>query len=194
LSLLAPSTIGSGDAVRELDIEAPESAQAFSASSIEALYRAQAARLRRYVSRRLGWDDAGDVVQEAFARLAGATSSGRTVIAVPEAFITTVATNVLRDRARASARHAIQLRNLEDWTVPSSHDPHALLEDRESLRAVGRALAAMNPRRRRIFLLHRAENLTYAEVAETVGMSEKGVKKQMAKALVELRRAAGRPA
>ena len=32
--------------------------------------------------------------------------------------------------------------------------------------------------------------LTYAEIGEEVGMSEKGVKKQMAKALGELRRAA----
>ena len=56
---------------------------------------------------------------------------------------------------------------------------------------VARALSDMNPRRRKIFLLHRTENLTYAEIGETVGMSEKGVKKQMAKALLELRCAVG---
>lgn len=158
------------------------------------LYRAQAGRLRRYVSRRLGWDDAGDVVQEAFAKLAGAAVGGHAVIDVPEAFATTVATNVLRDRARAAARHTLHLQALVDWAEPLAHDPHALLENREALRAVGLALSTMNARRRRIFLLHRAENLTYAEIGRTVGMSEKGVKKQMAKALVELRCAVGRPA
>jgi RNA polymerase sigma factor (sigma-70 family) len=56
-----------------------------------------------------------------------------------------------------------------------------------------RALAKMNPRRRRIFMLHRFEQFTYAEIGGEVGMSEKGVKKQMAKALMELRRAAERP-
>ena len=69
-----------------------------------------------------------------------------------------------------------------------------MFEDREAVCAIERALADMNPRRRRIFMLHRFEDLTYAEIGGAVGMSEKGVKKQMAKALVELRLAVDRPA
>ena len=42
-----------------------------------------------------------------------------------------------------------------------------------------------------IFLLHRLDHLTYAEIGDVVGMSEKGVKKQMAKALFDLRCALG---
>lgn len=191
MSSLAPSTLGPDEAVGAVDIEPVDSSGSLSAGSLEALYRAQAGRLRRYVSRRLGWDEAVDVVQEAFAKLAGATSAGQTVLDVPEAYATTVTKNVLRDRARAAARHALQLQALADRAEPLVHDPHALLEDRDDLRAVARALSDMNPRRRKIFLLHRTENLTYAEIGETVGMSEKGVKKQMAKALLELRCAVG---
>jgi DNA-directed RNA polymerase specialized sigma24 family protein len=36
-------------------------------------------------------------------------------------------------------------------------------------------------------LLHRVEHLTYAQIAAETGMSVKGVKKQMAKALLQLR-------
>ena len=40
-------------------------------------------------------------------------------------------------------------------------------------------------------MLHRFEQMSYADIGREVGMSEKGIKKQMAKALLELRRAAG---
>jgi RNA polymerase sigma-70 factor (ECF subfamily) len=61
------------------------------------------------------------------------------------------------------------------------------LESREALRRIELALAMMPSRRARIFTLHRFEQMTYAQVANEVGMSEKAVKKQIAKALVQLR-------
>jgi RNA polymerase sigma-70 factor (ECF subfamily) len=163
----------------------------FSAAGLDALYRSSAARLARQFARRVGREDAEDVIQETFAKLAGATSHASEPIECPEAFVTTAATNVLRDRARAAARRALQDHQLACDPDVRTPDPQRLAESRETLRAVDDALARMNPRRRRIFMLHRFEQLTYAEVGEVVGMSEKGVKKQIAKALVELRRAAG---
>jgi RNA polymerase sigma-70 factor (ECF subfamily) len=160
---------------------------------LDTLYRRHAARLIRELARRVGRDVARDVTQEAFAKLASLRRGGR-AIESPEAFVTTVAVNVLRDRARAAARRALQDHQLVNDRGEVGPDPHRLFESRETLRAVERALAAMNPRRRRIFVLHRFEQLTYAEIGGAVGMSEKGVKKQIAKALVELRRAAERPA
>lgn len=165
----------------------------FSASAIELLYRRQASRLRGYLSRRLGRDEADDLLQDSFLKLVGAKPLGSPVDC-PEAFVTAIARNALRDRARAAARQAIQLRQLAGDADRTPDDPHRLSESRESLRAIEHALGDMNPRRRRIFLLHRFDDLTYAEIGEAVGMSEKGVKKQMAKALVELRNAVERPA
>lgn len=107
----------------------------------------------------------------------------------PVAFATTVAKNALRDRARDAARQAVNRQRLVDAETCMANHPQELIEDREALRAIERALSEMKSRRRRIFMLHRFENLTYAEVGEEVGMSEKGVKKQIAKALFELRQA-----
>jgi RNA polymerase sigma-70 factor (ECF subfamily) len=164
----------------------------FSAAALEHLYRTHTARLVRHLARRVGRDDAGDIVNEAFTKLACAGPDARRAIESPEAFVTTVATNVLRDRARLAARRAVQLEQLALDAGQSAADPHRLLEAREALRAVEQALQRMNPRRRRIFMLHRFEQMTYAEIGTEVGMSEKGVKKQMAKALFELRVAADR--
>lgn len=188
MSQSAPSALSSGapfdPPVAEPD--EPAEARAFSAIGLEALYRRHATRLIGRFARSIGRDDARDVVHEAFARLAG-TSSPAHPIDCPEAFVTTVATNVLRDRARAAARRALQESQFARESHDVAPDPHSLFESRDALRIIERALAQMSPRRRRIFMLHRFEHLTYAEIGDEVGMSEKGIKKQIAKALVELR-------
>lgn len=181
--------IVAGEAVETLDGHSisPAEPAGFSAKALDALYRTHGSRLCRFFARRVGHEEAADVVQEAFARLARILPAARYPIDRPEAFVTTVATNVLRDRARTAARHALRVSQLASEDHLAEDDPHRLVESREALRAVEHALAAMNPRRRRIFWLHRFEDLTYAQIGDEVGMSEKGVKKQMAKALVELR-------
>ena len=161
--------------------------------TIDTLYRRHAARLRHFFARRGAREDADDLVQETFAKLT-ATQRGLERVERPEAYVTTVAVNVLRDRARSAARRALLLDRADGAGGEVDDDPYRLLENRQSLRAIEAALSTMNPRRRRIFLLHRLEQLTYAEIGQVVGMSEKGVKKQMAKALVELRQAMDRAA
>ena len=109
----------------------------------------------------------------------------------PEAYLGTVATNLLRDRARIAARRALDRHDALDPEALPTDDPHHRLEQRDLLARLDQALAALPSRRRRIFLLHRLDHLTYAEIGDVVGMSEKGVKKQMAKALFDLRSALG---
>ena len=46
----------------------------------------------------------------------------------------------------------------------------------------------LRPKTREVFMAHRMEGLTYAEIAERTGLSVKGVEKQMSKALVQLDR------
>ena len=160
-----------------------------SAGGLERLYRKHGAALLRRLSRQLDREEARDLVHEAFARIAAMSPARRASIDCPEAFATAIAKNALRDRARAAARQAVNRQRLANTEPCPAGDPHELMQDREALRAIERALSEMKSRRRRIFMLHRFGNLTYAEVGEEVGMSEKGVKKQIAKALLELRRA-----
>lgn len=160
-------------------------------AALDALYREHASRLLRFFSRRTGKDDAYDLVHETFARFAGRRNAAAAVVERPEAYLSTVATNLLRDRAKVAARQALEHHGLVDAMGVASPDPHRLLEDRDALARLEVAVARLRPRRRRIFLLHRVEQLTYADIANEVGMSVKGVKKQMAKAFFELRRDMG---
>lgn len=53
--------------------------------------------------------------------------------------------------------------------------------------AVQRAIDQLPPRRRMVFLLHRRHDLTYAEVAQIMGITRKTVENQMGRALKFLR-------
>jgi len=166
----------------------PDDLPAAQPLNLDSLYQACADRLTRFFARRAGPEEALDLVHETFARLAGARAS----VVAPEAYANRIATNLLRDRARAAARRALAARSDGEADLSAiSEDPHRLLEARERLVVLERAVQQLGARRRRIFLLHRVEGLTYAEIADEVGMSVKGVKKQMTKALIELRRAMG---
>ena len=68
------------------------------------------------------------------------------------------------------------------------NDVQAQLETRDTLRRLEAAVARMKPRTRTIFLAHRIEGLSYAEIAERFGLSVKGVEKQMSKAIAQIDR------
>lgn len=154
---------------------------------LDKLYRTHAARLRSFFARRAGRQEAQDLVHETFLRFARLDDTAAAGIRKQEAYLGTVATNLLRDRARAAARRAFELHCPYDEVIVSTGDPHQLLEDRDAIARLEKLLEKLGPRRRRIFLLHRLEHLTYAEIAAETGLSIKGVKKQMAKALLQLR-------
>ena len=159
-------------------------------STLERLYRENAARLTRFFARRASQDEASDLLQETFARFA-VLEEPASYVQKPEAYLGTVATNLLRDRARSAARCAVNRQQPLDTDHPCGIDPHRVLEDRNTLARLEIAVQRLSSRRRQIFLLHRLEHLTYAEIASKMGMSVKGVKTQMAKALLELRRELG---
>ena len=75
-----------------------------------------------------------------------------------------------------------------DDAVMPSVDPHKHLESRDMLRRVEAAMLRLPDKTRQIFIAHRIEGLSYAEIAEQTGLSVKGVEKQMSKALVALDR------
>jgi RNA polymerase sigma-70 factor (ECF subfamily) len=169
----------------------PENCAPASGSAMEGLYQTHANRLLRFFSRRAGPVDAPDLVHETFVRMAGIEPAARHAIESPGAFLTRIATNLLKDRAKMAVRRSAACHLVYDEQVHGSVDPDRLLNDRDALARLEAAVGRLNRRTREIFLLHRVEGMTYAEIADEVGMSVKGVKKQMAKALFQLRRDVG---
>lgn len=132
--------------------------------------------LFRYLQRLTGDADAADdAAQEAFVRL--------TRQSIPEdevrPWLFTVATNLIRDRARKADRH----RRLQTH-VPRAQAPERpdVSVDRKERIAMVRAALDELPERDRTMLLMREEGFKYEEIAQTVGVAPGSVGTLLARA------------
>ena len=161
-------------------------------TQLEQLYRQEAPRLAQVMVRRTGDPElADDFVQDAFLRIASRTGA-LSVLDRPQAYLRRIAANLLNDRRRSDARRSARLHVVAEDHVLPAIDPHAQLESRDMLRRVEAAMLRLPNKTREIFMAHRVEGLSYAEIAEQTGLTLSGVEKQMSKALVSLDRLMGR--
>lgn len=160
---------------------------------LEMIYRNERHALVRFITRyRSNPEDAGDVAQEAFLRLAQSEQIRSEPIARPRAFLRQVARNLLRDRAKSASGRGERLHvPFEDDAISVSNEV-SRLEARDRLARIEAVMRRMKPRTREIFMAHRLDGFSYIEIAERTGMSVSGVEKQMAKAMTMLLQHAGR--
>jgi RNA polymerase sigma-70 factor (ECF subfamily) len=155
------------------------------ASELEILYRTHRLKLLRFVRRRSRPDQAADIVQQLFARLAG---QAMPAIEAPAAYLRQAARNLIRDEARGAERRSMQLHLCLDEVPLVAPDQVAALEARDMLQRFETAMARLDPRTREIFLAHRIDGYSYAEIAVRTGLSVKTVEKHMSRAIAFLGR------
>ena len=159
------------------------------AAALEAIYTTHQPSLTRFLHHHVGRpQDIGDIVQECFQRVLASKTNLLSRIEKPSVYLVRVARNLLTDRARTDQR---QLRSVHHEYVDGENagpDPLNALEARDMLRRVEERLAHLKPMTRDIFLMHRFDGMTYSEIAAATGMSEKGVEKQIAKAMTAILR------
>lgn len=129
--------------------------------------------------------EAEDLTQELIAKLL--RHEGEPV-AIPEAYIFQMASNLLADRARRQ-KVRVQYRELVGRTEGvgiDPLDPFRIAAGRAELAQLARALAGLPDRTRSIFILYRLENLGQDAIAETFGISVSAVKKHVARAMAGL--------
>ena len=155
-------------------------------AALEAIYRQHSPRLLRRFARNAGGDEARDLLQETFFRLARLGSERVQSVQKTEAYLSRIAGNLLRDRAKAARRRSAALHEPLDESRMCGHDQQRLLEQRDLLNRLEQAMLKLKPKTREIFMAHRLDGLSYAEIAERTGLSVKGVEKQMCKAIAQL--------
>jgi RNA polymerase sigma-70 factor (ECF subfamily) len=155
---------------------------------VDELYRTERPKLLRLLSRQTCSETAQDVVQQVFARLAALDDQQARAIRSPAAYVREAVRNVLRDNARAAGRQRLHLHISTDEVAVAGPDPVAALEARDRLARLEQAMLRLKPFTRQIFLAHRLDGYSYAEIAERTGLSEKGVEKQMSRAIKQLGR------
>lgn len=154
---------------------------------IAGLYQRHFAELVAFLSRRVASRElATDLVQELFLRL---LSRSDLVAGVEHErgylyrSVRHLASEATRSpRWRDCAIQAPEGPDMED--VPP---PESVLEDRQTIARLIKVVGRLPPRCREVFILHKFEHLSYAEVAERMGISVGSVEKHMARALATCR-------
>ncbi|OYU28010.1 MAG: RNA polymerase subunit sigma-24 [Burkholderiales bacterium PBB2] len=129
-------------------------------------------------------DDADDLVQEAWVRLA--CYEREQVVDAPEAFLMRTALNLSIDAHRSSVSHGDQLMVDEVALLDTAPGTEAIVLARERMARFSLGLGRLTEKTRDIFLSHRIDGLTYQEIAQNHGLSISTVEKHVAKATLQL--------
>ncbi len=128
--------------------------------------------------------DADELVHEAYLKVEQYQRDH--AVRSREALLVRAAVNLSIDRRRRGARlmptEAVDLHEIAD----ASPDPSRIVEARAKLRDVTAALAQLPDRTRRILLMRRLDNISYAQIAATEGMTVAAVEKAIARATLHL--------
>ncbi|AXB80219.1 sigma-70 family RNA polymerase sigma factor [Novosphingobium sp. P6W] len=153
---------------------------------LDRLFRSEAPRLARFIRRSISnHDEVHDLVQDTFVNFVSAAPGGK--LRTPEAYLRTIARNLLwgrskRMRLRDRAVH-IPIDEVDVAVLP---EQEWMMEASDFLRRYEQALAELPARTREVFRLHRQEELTYQDIADRLGLTARGVKYHMKKALLYL--------
>jgi len=162
--------------------------------SLEELFRLQRGPLVRFITSKLkDPGEAEEIVQEAFIRFQAKYAAD--TIASPEALLARIATNLVIDRvrerdaraAREDAWGKIHTGGAEGGLAPrTASDPAKTLAAKQQVEAALEVLDGLPEKTRKVFLLHRFEGLSHAEVSERTGIPKSTIEKHMIKAIKAL--------
>jgi RNA polymerase sigma-70 factor (ECF subfamily) len=142
--------------------------------------------LRRFIRSR---ETADDLAQEAFLR-AFAAETGR-VIETPKAFLFKVAKNLaLNELARQSSVAVEPLGDFERQDVIEDSSQVAIddvVDSRERVRVLARAIAALPPQCAKVFMLRKMQGLSQKEIAVRLNISVRTVENHVAVGLSRCR-------
>ncbi len=159
------------------------------------LFNAHSEALRRFLRTWMVQEaDIDDLVQEIFLRLSGMTDLERRFAGRSESvrsYLFSIAANLLhdqarRDKSRRADHHQSYQSHIDDHQTTGITLEEQLLARRE-LAIMDKALMQLTPAQRKAFVFSRFKCLSYAEIAEDMGVSVSTVEKHIATALAYLR-------
>ncbi len=164
-----------------------------STSAIQSLLDARFRRpLMNFFMRRLrDRSEAEDMTQQVFSRI---LSTAPTEIEHPEAYVFTIAGNLLRDHGRTAARRAGVVVPVPDDELVDElaallvdhRSPERILLARETLAGVLEALDELGERTRDVYILFRLESMKQAQIASLLGIGQSTVEKHVMRACAHL--------
>lgn len=146
-------------------------------------YREHHSWLNNWLRKKLGCGfDAADLAQDTFVKV---VSHGKLdTVQEPRAFLTTIASRLIIDLIR---KRNIEAAYLEALALANSDSacasPEQIREAVETLNEIAAILEGLPEKVYRAFLMFRLDGLSYAEIAEALGVSSSMVKQYLARAM-----------
>lgn len=152
----------------------------------DAVFQQVAPLLRNYLYYKTGSaEEAEDLMQDAFLKLWD--NCAKVLPDGARRWVFRVADNLFLNKV-AHQKVVLKFQRRMLRTEPTDFSPQELLEEKEFGEKLERALAALPPGAREVFILNRIDGLKYREIAELLDISVKAVEKRMHRALVDLRK------
>lgn len=168
----------------ELQAASVSNERVYETLSVQDTIRRYHESLIRFLRQRLRVkEDAADIAQEAYIRMMQYEGSQK--IHSPSSMLFRIAINVANDVSRAEhARQVSEQIPIDGLELPS-HQPSAVREiaAEQDLQVLYAAIEALPPKCRQVFLLSRAQRMTYPQIAVHCGISVKMVEKHISHAL-----------
>lgn len=155
-----------------------------------ALFAQKRATLSNYFLRRVAhrWD-AQDLVQEVYVRLLRIEPADAAQIRSPEAYLFTVAANLVKEHAVLRQQQPLGSDELEhvveQLAAPTNLELDIDSESRQ--RHLSALIDRLSPKCRAVLVMHYRDELSYREIAERMSISTHMVKKYIVKGLATCR-------
>ena len=147
--------------------------------------------LHRYFRRHARAEEAEDLAQEVYLRLLRTDEREHGHIENAQAYLFTVAANLLKERAVLAARagSSLPLDESKNDLAATDLTPEETFYTHARGRRLWTVVDGLPPRYRAVLLLHYRDGMTYREIGANAGMSAHTVKKYVSHALGLCRRA-----
>ena len=158
------------------------------ADSVGALYGAHHGWLQGWLRKKLGSAaDAADLAQDTFVRVLAKRQqddAAAQVLKEPRAYLTVIARGLLIDLWRRREIERAWLEAMAGLPEDMAPSPESQALAMETLCELDRLLSAMPEKVRRAFLMAQLDGMTYRQIGEALGVSERMIKKYMAQAML----------
>jgi RNA polymerase sigma-70 factor (ECF subfamily) len=146
--------------------------------------------LGRFVARIVKPHDIDDILQETFIRACAAAE--KTDIRHPRSFMFKTAQNLALNHVTSAYYTRTDMEDFSSMDVPEMMESlESEFESKERFLAFCRAVRALPPQCRRVFVLRKVYGLSQQEIADYLGISQSTVEKHVAKGLLLCRQSMG---
>lgn len=153
--------------------------------AVKSLFLRHSDGMHRFVYRKLGdWDDAEEIVQDAFQNYLNIDSAES--VENPKAFLYKTAHNLALNHLRKSGYRNAHLASLEAEEESTSLEREVISQ--RDVQSVQESINALPEITRRVFLANRIDGQTYPQISSEFELSISQVQKHMIKALNYLRK------